>query len=219
MWRLAFVAGCKDKPHLTMMPNTMVANNPPMNPSHVFLGDSCGGHNQGVLIKFIMLLCTVQYLMCHDIWCLSWMLTQWLTTIITNLNERGAAEEETKHVRHNVITDHTGNWHDEPIGTEEEFSSYKNKLYEARKFEKVWVVNHVCMVHFLYNRVHQREEGQAKLYSIRWDEWTVYSPDHALKQVVNNEVRLSHHNQQSHMSPTKLWEKEIQINQVCLHKD
>lgn len=24
-----------------MMPNTIVANNPPMNPSHVFLGDSC----------------------------------------------------------------------------------------------------------------------------------------------------------------------------------
>lgn len=37
----------KDK-NLTMMPNTMVEKNPPMNPSHVFLGDSCRGHSQGV---------------------------------------------------------------------------------------------------------------------------------------------------------------------------
>lgn len=35
----------------------------------------------------------------------------------TNLDERGAAEEETKHVGHNVVTDHTGNWHNEPVQT------------------------------------------------------------------------------------------------------
>ena len=55
----------------------------------------------------------------------------------TNLDERGAAEEETKHVRHDVITDHTGNWHDEPIQTQTEFvqeSHFRlseNTLYET----------------------------------------------------------------------------------------
>lgn len=57
------------------------------------------------------------------------------------LDERGAAEEKAKHVGHNVITDHTGNWHNEP--------------------------------------------------------------DHPFKQVVNDKVRLSHHNQQCDMGPTK----------------
>lgn len=33
------------------------------------------------------------------------------------------------------------------------------------------------------------------------------SPDHPLKQVMDDEVRLGHHDQQSHMGPTKL-EKE-----------
>lgn len=33
----------------------------------------------------------------------------------TDLDEWGAAEEETKHVGHDVITDHAGNWHNEPV--------------------------------------------------------------------------------------------------------
>lgn len=36
----------------------------------------------------------------------------------TDLDERGAAEEETEHVGHDVITDHTGNWHNEPVQTQ-----------------------------------------------------------------------------------------------------
>lgn len=39
----------------------------------------------------------------------------------TDLDERGAAEEEAKHVGHDVITDHTGNWHNEPIETKKSF--------------------------------------------------------------------------------------------------
>lgn len=39
----------------------------------------------------------------------------------TNLDERSAAEEETKHVGHNVVTDHTGYWHNEPIQTQKSF--------------------------------------------------------------------------------------------------
>lgn len=35
------------------------------------------------------------------------------------------------------------------------------------------------------------------------------SPDHPLKQVMDDEVRLGHHDQQSHMGPTKL-EKETE---------
>lgn len=35
------------------MPNTMVAKKPPMNPSHVFLGDSCRGHSQGMDTRLI----------------------------------------------------------------------------------------------------------------------------------------------------------------------
>lgn len=31
------------------------------------------------------------------------------------------------------------------------------------------------------------------------------SPDHPLKQVVNDEVGLSHHDQQSDVGPTELW--------------
>lgn len=34
----------------------------------------------------------------------------------TDLDERSAAKEEPKHVGHDVVTDHTGNWNDEPIG-------------------------------------------------------------------------------------------------------
>lgn len=33
---------------------------------------------------------------------------------VTHLDERGATEEETKHVGHDVVTDDAGNWHDEP---------------------------------------------------------------------------------------------------------
>jgi len=33
---------------------------------------------------------------------------------VTNLDEGGAAEEEPKHVCHDVIADHTGDWDDEP---------------------------------------------------------------------------------------------------------
>lgn len=39
----------------------------------------------------------------------------------TDLDERGAAKEETEHVGHDVVTDHTGNWHDEPVETKEAF--------------------------------------------------------------------------------------------------
>lgn len=49
----------------------------------------------------------------------------------TDLDERGAAKEESKHVGHNVITDHTGNWHYKPIQTRE--SSHQlnvNTFYE-----------------------------------------------------------------------------------------
>lgn len=37
---------------------------------------------------------------------------------------------------------------------------------------------------------------------------TFYIPDHPFKQVVNDEVRLCHHNQQSHVSPPKLMKTE-----------
>ena len=33
---------------------------------------------------------------------------------VTNLDEWCAAEEESEHVCHDVIADHTGNWDDEP---------------------------------------------------------------------------------------------------------
>lgn len=36
----------------------------------------------------------------------------------TDLDERGAAEEEAEHVGHDVVTDHAGNGHDEPTHTE-----------------------------------------------------------------------------------------------------
>lgn len=36
-----------------------------------------------------------------------------------------------------------------------------------------------------------------------------HSPDHAFKKVVNDEVRLSHNNQQSHMCPSKLLRQSI----------
>lgn len=45
----------------------------------------------------------------------------------TNLDERGAAEEEAKHVGHNVIADHTGNWHNEPTKKEFTLESYETK--------------------------------------------------------------------------------------------
>lgn len=35
---------------------------------------------------------------------------------------------------------------------------------------------------------------------------SAHSPDHPLKQVMDDEVRLSHHDQQSHVGPTKLEE-------------
>lgn len=35
--------------------------------------------------------------------------------------------------------------------------------------------------------------------------FSVYSPDHPLKQIVNDKVGLSHHDQQGHMGPSKLW--------------
>lgn len=54
----------------------------------------------------------------------------------TNLDERGAAEEETKHVGHNVITDHTGDWHNEPIQTKIEFTS---NSYMRPTNEQNWI--------------------------------------------------------------------------------
>lgn len=36
---------------------------------------------------------------------------------ITNLDKRGSPKEETKHVGHDVITDHTRNGHNEPDHT------------------------------------------------------------------------------------------------------
>lgn len=35
----------------------------------------------------------------------------------TNLDERGAAEKEAKHVSHDVITDNTGDGHNKPAHT------------------------------------------------------------------------------------------------------
>lgn len=91
-----------------------------------------------------------------DMWCLSWMFMQLLRTIMTNLDERGAAEEETKHVGHNVITDHTGNWHNEPIWTKKSFhQSYlymrinKNMFYDTRNFESYeldWIIMYTCCI-------------------------------------------------------------------------
>ena len=49
------------------------------------------------------------------------------TMIQTNLDERGAAKEETKHVSHNVITDHTGNRHNEPMKTKESSHQSRSK--------------------------------------------------------------------------------------------
>jgi len=38
-------------------------------------------------------------------------------------------------------------------------------------------------------------------------------PDHSLKQVLNNQMWLSHHNQQGHMGPSKLeWQAQTHTN-------
>lgn len=84
-----------------MMPNTIVENNPPINPSHVFLGDSYNSpktHDKNNPQILGITRCTGKCL-----------------CVTTNLNKWGSTKEETEHVGHNVITDHTGNGHNEPI--------------------------------------------------------------------------------------------------------
>lgn len=113
----------------------------------------------------------------------------------TNLDERGAAEEETKHVGHNVITDHAGNWHNEPIQTKKSWCQshtwdYDNVLYETRHeaiWKSTWILQANCLymlkaykwieldfniIRFYLWRTHQREEAidSVKLYSIKGDE-------------------------------------------------
>lgn len=68
----------------------------------------------------LLLTCVFSCCKTPDIWCLhNWFTELKRMMIQTNLDKRGAAKEETKHVGHNVITDHTGNWHNEPIQTQE----------------------------------------------------------------------------------------------------
>lgn len=43
----------------------------------------------------------------------------------------------------------------------------------------------------------------------------LHSPDHPLKQVMDDEVRLSHHDQQSHVGPAEL-EKGGKHPSLCL---
>lgn len=165
-----------------MMPNTMVENNPPMNPSHVFLGDSCGGHSQGEDTRLIYqhvshstfnmstTLVNTQSSYTRIVFATQCgralelqptpeteIISKYLVVIYskqtrhlvpslmirklrirdgTNLDERGAAEEETKHVGHNVITDHTGDWHNEPIQTKNEFTS---NSYMRPTNEQNWI--------------------------------------------------------------------------------
>lgn len=45
------------------------------------------------------------------------MFKQLQTFKITNLDKRGSPKEETKHVGHDVITDHTRDGHNEPDHT------------------------------------------------------------------------------------------------------
>lgn len=97
------------------------------------------------------------------------------------LNERRSAEEETKHVGHDVVADHTGNGNDEPI--------------QRGKNPEIYHLNH-C------------REKQDELIRVQLDEWHRHgldgSPDHPLEQVVDDEVGLGHYDQQSHMGPAKL---------------
>lgn len=51
---------------------------------------------------------------------------------ITNLDERGAAKEEPKHVCHDVIADHTGNWDNEPRWAKNQtVGKYQNQTIPA----------------------------------------------------------------------------------------
>lgn len=43
-------------------------------------------------------------------------------------------------------------------------------------------------------------------------------PDHSLKQVLNNQMWLSHHNQQGHMGPSKLkWQAQTNTHTMATH--
>lgn len=55
---------------------------------------------------------------------------------------------------------------------------------------------------------------QAQLWEVSWTcEWVfANSPDHPLKQVMDDEVGLSDHDQQSHVGPPKLWERKSTAN-------
>lgn len=59
------------------------------------------------------------------------------STLWTHLDERGAAEEEAEHVGHDVVTDHAGNWHDEPVQTER--SLYQTVFMKQQLlFQELW---------------------------------------------------------------------------------
>lgn len=60
------------------------------------------------------------------------------------------------------------------------------------------------------NKSHSNQHVKAQLRDANCacEQTSARSPDHPLKQVMDDEVRLSHHDQQSHMSPTKLEKEE-----------
>lgn len=98
-----------------------------------------------------------------------------------HLDEGRAAEEEAKHVGHDVVTDDAGDGHDEPGRQQKGQSSNSSTLLPT---------------YFI-------------VYSFYLD-----VPDHPLKQVVDDQVRLSHHDQQGHVGPTELWRQHKAVSQT-----
>lgn len=106
----------------------------------------------------------------------------------THLDEGRAAEEEAKHVGHDVVTDDAGDRHDEPGRQQKNHSSNSSILlvmYFVQFFFFFWLFNSADV------------------------------PDHPLKQVVDDQVRLGHHNQQGHVGPTKLWKQHNAVSQMA----
>lgn len=93
------------------------------------------------------------------------MFKQLQTFKITNLDKRGSPKEETKHVGHDVITDHTRNGHNEPDHT-------KNSLHGRCMDICIKVQNNWILIRF---RELDKEPltyqiiPSNRLWMMRWD--------------------------------------------------